>query len=81
MDISSIKPDNQLDARGLSCPIPILKTRKALNGMNPGEILEVWSTDHGSKNDLPAFCRSSGNEFLGMEDVGQEYTRYFIKRG
>jgi len=81
MDLSQVKVDKQLDAKGLSCPMPLLKTRKALQDMQPGQVLEVFSTDHGSKNDLPAFCRNSGNEFLGFEDLDEKTTRYLIRKG
>lgn len=73
-----IKPDDTLDARGLVCPMPLLKTRKAINKMEPGQILEVLSTDGGTKNDLPAFARSNGHEYLGdTEDDG--FGRYYIR--
>lgn len=54
----------QLDAKGLSCPLPILKARKALNAMADGETLRVEATDAGSVADFAAFCRSTGNELL-----------------
>jgi tRNA 2-thiouridine synthesizing protein A len=81
MDISDIKPDGILDVKGLTCPMPLLKTKKALKGMNTGQILEVLGTDPGSKNDIPEFCRKGGNELLAMTDDDQGVTRYFIKKG
>jgi len=81
MDINDIKSDEVLDTRGLSCPMPLLKTKKTLKGLNPGQVLEVWGTDPGSKNDIPGFCKKGGNELLGMEDSPEGYTRYIIKKG
>lgn len=75
-----ITPDETLDAKGLSCPMPILKTKKALKNMASGKILEVLSTDPGTKNDLPAFCKKSGHEFLGLkEEAG--FNRFYVKKG
>ncbi len=74
----NITPDETLDCRGLSCPMPILKTKKAIGKMNSGQIIEVYSTDPGTKNDLPAFAKRGGHEFLGeKEDEG--FSRFFIK--
>ncbi len=79
MDLKEIKPTKTLDARGLSCPMPLLKTKKALKEMKSGEILEVLGTDPGSKNDIPSFCKKNNYEFLGYEDMPEGYTRYLIK--
>jgi tRNA 2-thiouridine synthesizing protein A len=81
MDISSIKSDETLDARGLSCPMPMLKTKKKLKDMKSGQILEVWGTDPGSKNDIPDFCKKNNNELLAISDEAEGYTRFFIKKG
>jgi tRNA 2-thiouridine synthesizing protein A len=53
-----------LDARGLNCPLPILRTRKAIAGIDPGEVLEVIATDPGSVNDMSSFCNQTGHELL-----------------
>ena len=60
--------DQTLDAKGLNCPLPVLKARKALKAMGPGETLEVLATDPGSVNDFAAFCRSTGNELVSSRD-------------
>ena len=75
-----LKSDQVLDARGLSCPMPMLRTKKALKGIAAGQVLEVWGTDPGSKNDISDFCRKNGNELLSMTDVPEGYTRYLIKK-
>ena len=61
-----------LDASGLNCPLPILKTKKALNKLDAGTILEVISTDAGSVKDLEAFCNQTGNKLIStIEDDGK----------
>ena len=81
MIAADIKADNTLDARGLTCPMPLLKTKKILKGMKPGEVLEILGTDPGSKNDIPHFGQKGGNEFLGMEDDDGGFTRFYIRKG
>lgn len=66
-------PTKKLDARGLNCPLPILRTRKALGAMHKGDVLEVKSTDPGSIKDLDAFCRQTGNEMLQSTDDNGEF--------
>ena len=73
-----IKPDETLDCRGLSCPMPILKTKKAIGKMKTGQILEVFSTDPGTKNDLPSFAKRTGHEYLGEKD-DEGFTRFFLR--
>ncbi len=63
-----------LDARNLSCPLPIIKTKKALNSMQAGELLEVITTDKGSLNDLNSLCEHTGNELISSEDKTNEFT-------
>ena len=62
-----------LDARGLNCPLPILRTKKAISGLKPGEILEVISTDPGSVKDLDSFCSQTGNEMLSSRQADGEF--------
>ena len=76
----NVVPDETLDCRGLSCPMPILKTKKTINRMKPGQILEIYSTDAGSRTDLPAFARKTGNEDIGEED-SDGFTRFYIRVG
>ncbi len=69
--MSEIKPDEVLDTKGLNCPLPILKAKKALKGMENGKILELASTDPGAIKDFEAFCRATGNKMLkAWEDDG-----------
>jgi tRNA 2-thiouridine synthesizing protein A len=62
-----------LDARGLNCPLPILRTKKSLAGMQAGEILEITATDPGSMKDLDSFCIQTGNEMLTSQQQGGEF--------
>lgn len=68
-----------LDAKGLNCPLPILKAKKAIAGLNAGDTLEVLSTDPGSVKDFEAFTRTTGNALLETTNEGGVY-RYLIKK-
>ena len=70
--------DKTLDARGLLCPLPILKAKKALNGMAKGGILEVLATDPGSVADFEAFCRTTGNALVEHSVVAGDF-RFLIR--
>ena len=69
----------ELDARGLNCPLPILRTKKALAGMTSGDILKVIATDPGSVKDMQAFAKQTGNELVNSAEAGGEYT-FFMKK-
>ena len=71
--------DKILDAKGLNCPLPILKAKKALKDLTAGQVLEIISTDAGSVADFEAFCRTTGNELLDSAHDGGVYT-YHIKK-
>ncbi|MGD8588494.1 MAG: sulfurtransferase TusA family protein [Chromatiales bacterium] len=62
-----------LDARGLNCPLPILRTKKSLAGMPAGEILEIIATDPGSVKDLDSFCSQTGNQMLSSQQNDGEF--------
>ena len=68
-----------LDARGLNCPLPILRTKKALNGLTAGEVLKVIATDPGSLKDMEAFCRQTQNEMVSIAESNGEYI-FIIKK-
>ncbi len=68
-----------LDARGLNCPLPILKAKKALAEMASGEILRIIATDPGSVRDFQAFARQTGNELVSQSENNAEFT-FFMKR-
>jgi tRNA 2-thiouridine synthesizing protein A len=71
--------DKDLDARGLNCPLPILKAKKALAEMTSGQILRVQATDPGSVRDFQAFARQTGNILVGQSEENKEFT-FFMKR-
>jgi tRNA 2-thiouridine synthesizing protein A len=68
-----------LDAKGLNCPLPILRARKALQGVPAGGLLEIHATDPGSVKDFEAFCRQTGNELLASSQEGNVF-KFVIKR-
>lgn len=76
---ADIKADQTLDAKGLSCPLPILKTKKAVESLSKGQILKVESTDPGSKNDMTAWAKRTGNEIVASEENAGVFT-YYIKK-
>lgn len=71
--------NKELDARGLNCPLPILRTKKTLNEMGSGEVLKIIATDPGSVKDFAAFAKQTGNELLSSTEGGGEYT-FLIKK-
>jgi tRNA 2-thiouridine synthesizing protein A len=71
--------DHTLDAKGLNCPLPILKARKALKDVAPGGVLEILATDPGSVADFEAFCRQTGNELMEHSEEGGTY-RFLVKK-
>ncbi|MFC2157697.1 sulfurtransferase TusA family protein [Acidobacteriota bacterium] len=71
--------DEVLDCYGLMCPMPIVETSKKIKGIKIGQVLEIISTDAGIKEDMPAWCRQTGQEFLGLEEDGETY-RVFVKK-
>ena len=72
--------DQELDTRGLNCPVPILKAKKALTGMQSGQLLKVISTDQGSLRDFAAFAKQTGNELLEQQTVGKEFIHTLKRR-
>ncbi|OKY73854.1 MAG: preprotein translocase subunit TatC [Desulfobulbaceae bacterium DB1] len=76
---ADIKADRTLDAKGLSCPMPLLRTKKEIDKISSGQILEILGTDPGSRNDLPGWCTRAGHEFVGEKEESG-YFRFFIKK-
>ncbi|MBK6009039.1 sulfurtransferase TusA family protein [Ramlibacter ginsenosidimutans] len=72
--------DKEIDTRGLNCPLPILKAKKALADMQSGQLLKVVSTDSGSVRDFQAFSRQTGNELVEQQTVGAEYMHVLRRR-
>jgi tRNA 2-thiouridine synthesizing protein A len=71
--------DKELDARGLNCPLPILRAKKALGELTSGQVLRIIATDPGSVKDFAAFCKQTGNELLSSAENNKEF-EFYIKR-
>jgi len=78
-DMAFEKAAATVDASGLECPLPILKAKKALSTLEPGQVLEVITTDRKAKQDFDAFCRQTGNPLLEHRDVGEK-VHHFLRR-
>lgn len=74
-----ITPNHVLDAKGLACPMPIVKTKKTMKDLEPGQVLEIQATDKGSTADLQAWAKSTGHEYLGTETEG-DVLRHFLRK-
>jgi tRNA 2-thiouridine synthesizing protein A len=72
--------DKELDARGLNCPLPILRAKKALNELSGGQVLKIMATDPGSVKDFEAFAKQTGNELLSSSESGGEFHFMMKKR-
>lgn len=72
--------DREIDTRGLNCPLPILKAKKALNDMQTGQLLKVVATDPGSLRDFQAFARQTGHGLVEQQTVGTEFTHVLRRR-
>jgi len=76
---SSMKFDADLDARGLACPLPILRAKKSLSQMNSGQVLRITATDKGAPEDFAEFCMKTGNELLSSTAQDGEFV-FFLRR-
>jgi TusA-related sulfurtransferase len=77
--LTTIEPTKVVDARAMSCPGPLLEAKKSIAAVKVGEVLEVWSGDSNTKDDMPRWCEKVGHEFLGVLP-GDGYERLFIRR-
>ena len=75
-----MQADKEIDTRGLNCPLPILKAKKALAEMSSGETLKVISTDPGSLRDFKAFARQTGNELVDQQTLGSDFVHLLKRR-
>ncbi|KPJ61253.1 MAG: SirA family protein [Latescibacteria bacterium DG_63] len=75
-----MESDFTLDTYGLLCPMPIIKTAAKMKELQPGQVLEILSTDEGIKEDMPAWCKATENEFLGIEEEEELYKAYVRKK-
>jgi len=72
--------DKEIDTRGLNCPLPILKAKKALADMRSGDVLKVLATDPGSMRDFQAFARQTGNELVEQNSANDEFIHFLRRR-
>jgi tRNA 2-thiouridine synthesizing protein A len=72
--------DKELDARGLNCPLPILRTKKALTDMAPGQVLKIVATDPGAVKDFQAFAKQTGNTLLSSDAADNEFVFFMRKK-
>ena len=72
--------DRELDVKGLNCPLPILRTKKALSEMSSGQVLHVQATDPGAVRDFQAFAKQTGNQLLEFSDTGPVFEFYFKRK-
>jgi tRNA 2-thiouridine synthesizing protein A len=79
INIAPMEFDRELDTRGLNCPLPILRTKKALNELQSGQVLKVVSTDPGSVKDFEAFSRQTGHQLVSHAEANKEFT-FYVKR-
>jgi len=79
-EASNVDFDKELDARGLSCPLPILKTKKSLNELTSGQVLKVVATDPGSIKDMQAFATQTGNPLLSTSEENKTYVFFLRKK-
>lgn len=77
--LNAIKTDFVLNAQGLSCPMPIVKTKKSMNELQPGQVMEVQATDPGSRADIQAWAKSTGHQYLGTIEEGKVLKHYLRK--
>ena len=75
------KPDKTVDTSGQCCPVPMVECNRAVKAMQPGQLLELVSTDVGARMDIPAWCKRTGHELLRMEEDGKTLRFYVCKRG
>ena len=79
-DLSNIEASKVVDARGSACPGPLLEAKKGIGAVKVGEVLEIWSGDARTREDIPKWAKKVGHEFLGHLTAEGGYDRIFIKR-
>lgn len=80
VDLTSLESAKVVDARGSACPGPLLEAKKGVGAIKVNEVLEIWSGDANTKNDIPRWCKKVGHEYLGALEAEGGYDRIFVKR-
>lgn len=75
-----MQADREVDARGLNCPLPVLRTKKALSEMQSGQVLRILATDPSAAQDFQAFARQTGNELLAQNETADKEIEFFMRR-
>ena len=78
-ELSNLKVDKSVDARGTSCPGPLLAAKKAIGEIQGGQIMEILSADEGTRRDIPKWCTKKGHEYLGVVEDSGFYKIYMRK--
>ena len=79
-DLANVEVAKVVDARGSACPGPLLEAKKGIGGVSVGAVLEVRSSDPGTRNDIPIWAGKVGHEFLGFLEADEGYDRLFVRR-
>lgn len=79
VDLSALEADQVVDARGSACPGPLLEAKKGIGSVSVGGVLEIWSSDSGSRNDIPVWAQKVGHAYLGFLEA-DGYDRIFVTR-
>ena len=80
-DLEDLEPAHTVDARGSACPGPLLEAKKGIGSVGVGEVLEIRSSDAGTRKDIPIWAEKVGHEFLGSYESDEGYDCIFVKRG
>ena len=80
-DLEDLEPEHIVDARGSACPGPLLEAKKGIGNVGIGEVLEIRSSDKGTRNDIPIWANKVGHGYLGVLEAEEGYDRIFVKRG
>ena len=79
IDLNTIDVSSTVDARGSACPGPLLEAKKGIGKVRVGEVLEIYSNDSGTRNDVPAWAKKVGHEYLGLLEA-DGYDKHFVRR-
>jgi TusA-related sulfurtransferase len=78
-ELQTVEAEKIIDARGAACPGPLLEAKKGMSGVAVGSVIEIWSTDPGTKSDISAWSGKVGHDFMGVLE-GEGYDRVFVTR-
>lgn len=79
VDLNTIEVSSTVDARGSACPGPLLEAKKGIGKVKVGEVLEIYSNDSGTRNDVPAWAKKVGHEYIGLLEA-DGYDKHFVRR-